>query len=53
MVTLGYGDITPRADSEKIVTIFVQIFSVLVFGYVLGSIESILNHGHLSETEFK
>ena len=53
MVTLGYGDVTARADSEKIVAIFAEIFSVMVFGYVLGSIESILKHGQINELEFK
>ena len=45
MVTLGYGDVTARNDSEKLFAIFAEILSGIVFGYVLGSIESIINHG--------
>jgi hypothetical protein len=38
MITVGYGDITPKSDSTRIFTIFVMIFSSGMFGYVMNKI---------------
>ncbi|OFW22818.1 MAG: hypothetical protein A3H27_02700 [Acidobacteria bacterium RIFCSPLOWO2_02_FULL_59_13] len=40
--TLGYGDITPGTDPELIYTIFTTLLGVGVFGYVIGSMASLL-----------
>jgi hypothetical protein len=38
MITVGYGDITPKSDSTRMFTIFVMIFSSGMFGYVMNKI---------------
>merc|ERR1719313_216874 len=38
MTTVGYGDITPTNDLERIYAVVVMIFGATVFGYIIGSI---------------
>ncbi|KAG2442021.1 hypothetical protein HYH02_009813 [Chlamydomonas schloesseri] len=40
--TVGYGDITPKTDKEKIIAIFVMCMGVSVVGYVTSSISNIM-----------
>jgi len=42
LATLGYGDITPVTEPELIYTIFITLMGVGVFGYVIGSMASLL-----------
>jgi hypothetical protein len=41
MTTVGYGDITPTNDLERIYCVVVMIFGATVFGYIIGSIAEI------------
>jgi hypothetical protein len=41
MITVGYGDITPRSDATRVFNIFVMIFSSGMFGYVMNKIATI------------
>lgn len=36
MLTIGYGDISPKNVEEKMVTIVIQIVGVIAFGYLLN-----------------
>lgn len=36
MLTIGYGDITPKCTEEIIITILIQIIGVVSFGYLLN-----------------
>ena len=38
MITVGYGDITPHNNTEKIYTIFMTIFTSQVFAYTINTI---------------
>ncbi|GFR51910.1 hypothetical protein Agub_g14394, partial [Astrephomene gubernaculifera] len=40
--TVGYGDITPKTDKEKILAIFVMCLGVSLVGYVTSSITNIM-----------
>lgn len=40
--TVGYGDITPKNQKEKILAIFVMCSGVSLVGYVTSSITSIM-----------
>ncbi|EIE02967.1 cyclic nucleotide-binding domain-containing protein [Leptospira licerasiae] len=42
IATVGYGDITPSTDSQRIYTIFVMILGAGVYATVIGNIASIL-----------
>ena len=41
MVTVGYGDIRPIADTEKMFVIFMALLGSVVFGYVVNTIGGI------------
>ena len=52
LTTVGYGDISPMAEGgvggthatfEIVVTLFVEMASAIVFGYIIGSLTSILS----------
>lgn len=38
MITIGYGDISPKNTNERLFGIFVMILASGVFGYVMNSI---------------
>ncbi|CAJ1365647.1 unnamed protein product [Effrenium voratum] len=38
MTTVGYGDIHPRNDGERVYAIVAMIFGATMFGYIIGSI---------------
>merc|ERR1740117_201555 len=38
MTTVGYGEISPTNNPERLYAIFVMIFGATVFGYIIGSI---------------
>ena len=44
MITVGYGDITPKTSNQKIFTIIVMILSSGLFGYVMNKIAMIFKN---------
>ena len=42
LTTIGYGDITPQTDMQKIFTMFVMVSGVGFYGYVIGNFTSML-----------
>jgi len=49
MITVGYGDITPKSTITKIFVIFVMIISSGVFGYVMNKIATIFQEMELGK----
>ena len=43
MITVGYGDVSPQNNIEKVFTMFVMIISWIIFGFSLNSIGQILS----------
>lgn len=41
MTTVGYGDIHPRSDRERVYAIVAMIFGATMFGYIIGSIAAL------------
>jgi hypothetical protein len=41
--TVGFGDITPRSNGERILIAFFLLFGVAVFSYIMGNFIDILN----------
>eukprot|EP00931_Biecheleriopsis_adriatica_P055558 TRINITY_DN32880_c0_g2_i1.p1 TRINITY_DN32880_c0_g2~~TRINITY_DN32880_c0_g2_i1.p1 ORF type:complete len:1355 (-),score=283.65 TRINITY_DN32880_c0_g2_i1:72-4136(-) len=41
MTTVGYGDIHPRSDGERVYAIIAMIVGATVFGYIIGSIAAL------------
>lgn len=38
MISVGYGDITPKTTNSRLFTILIMIFSSGLFGYVMNKI---------------
>jgi len=53
MTTVGYGDITPITNLEKLFTMLSQLASCAVFAYVVGSIETIVKNSNSIDSEYK
>jgi hypothetical protein len=53
MNTVGYGDITPVSNLEKIFVIGMTLLSCGVFGYAINTIGSIVREMALKEAAFK
>jgi len=54
MTTVGYGDITPKSDAERVYAIFSMIFGATIFGYIVGSIAALAgndNSGKMFNTQ--
>lgn len=53
MTTIGYGDIVPNTRNQYIFAILVEFGGVGLFGYIIGSITSLLANLDLSKTQFR
>lgn len=53
MTTVGYGDITPNTDNEKVFVMICMLIACGFFAYTVGSIGSILNRSNMMASEFK
>lgn len=53
MTTVGYGDLYPITNPEKLFTMLAQLISCGVFAYVVGSIETIVSRSSSIDTQFK
>ena len=49
MTTVGYGDITPQNNTEMAYAVVIMILGGTVFGYIVGSIATLINssEGHV------
>jgi hypothetical protein len=45
MTTVGYGDIIPVNNLERVYAVAVMIFGATVFGYIVGSVAELANSG--------
>jgi len=41
--TVGFGDLHPRSDAERILMAFLMLLGVAVFSYVMGNFIEILD----------
>jgi len=46
MTTVGYGDILPTTDVERIYASFIMILGATVFGYIVGSVSGLASNPH-------
>lgn len=53
MATIGYGDIYPVTEIEKIYVMFCMIVACGVFAYIIGYIGSIFDKNQTIISEFK
>ncbi len=52
LTTVGYGDITPKGNGEKIYAMFVMIFGVGIYGYIIGNIANIIANFNIAYSHF-
>uniref|UniRef100_A0A061QTN1 Potassium sodium hyperpolarization-activated cyclic nucleotide-gated channel protein n=1 Tax=Tetraselmis sp. GSL018 TaxID=582737 RepID=A0A061QTN1_9CHLO len=50
LTTVGYGDVTPLTNAEKIVSMFAMVVGVTIFAYFMGSTASLITTINSSET---
>jgi Ion channel len=43
MSTIGYGDIAPVTDDEKLFMTFMSLFASMLFGYTINSLATIFS----------
>lgn len=53
MLSVGYGDIVPTNNSEKLVCILTMFVGFSVFGYTLGSMSDIIQKMNAKDQELK
>ena len=53
MATIGYGDIYPITENEKIVNIVSLIASCAIFSYLVGAVQSVFDDNNSIISEFK
>lgn len=53
MVTVGYGDITPKTTDERIYTMLAMIVASGMFSYTLNSIGTIIMRYNILATNYK
>ncbi|GMH86577.1 hypothetical protein TrST_g13891 [Triparma strigata] len=46
MTTVGYGDVTPATDGERIYASLIMIMGATVFGYIVGSVSGLASNPH-------
>jgi hypothetical protein len=49
LTTVGYGDVTPQNDTERLVSMFAMVIGVTVFAYFMGSTASLISAGNSTE----
>jgi voltage-gated potassium channel len=52
LTTVGYGDITPQNNVQRIYTIFVMIAGVGFYGFVIGNVASLLSSLDVARSRF-
>ncbi|XP_065903305.1 uncharacterized protein [Dysidea avara] len=53
MTTVGYGDITPYNDRDKILAISAMITGIILYGYILGAVAATLTSALASKVAFR
>lgn len=53
MTTVGYGDIVPISTAETVYCVFGMIVGATVFGYIVGSVASLISSIKASATRYE
>lgn len=53
MVTVGYGDITPRNTIERIITIFTMLVASGVYAYIINEVSTLVRMYNLLASKYE
>jgi len=53
MTTVGYGDILPITDYERLCAIAMMLFGGMIFGFVVGNVTAIIQNFNPVETHYR
>jgi multisubunit Na+/H+ antiporter MnhC subunit len=53
LVTVGYGDITAKNQSERIMSMFLMLIGVVTFSFTTGSLSSVITCHDSKEADLK
>ena len=42
MLTIGFGDLTPKTPHEALIVAFIELLSVIILAYCISSIQSLM-----------
>lgn len=51
--TVGFGDLTPRSDSERLLCIVILFLGVIIFGLILNNFQEIITRFHTLDDDFQ
>ncbi|MBP85250.1 MAG: hypothetical protein CMJ64_00810 [Planctomycetaceae bacterium] len=52
LTTVGYGDVTPKTDVQRIYTMFAMIVGVGSYGFIIGNVASLLSNIDVARSRF-
>lgn len=52
ITTIGYGDITPKGNTQTVYTMFIQLIGAATYGYVIGNIASLLANIDVARAQY-
>lgn len=52
LTTIGYGDITPKTNIQRMYTMIVMIIGAGLYGYIIGNIANLLTNIDIAKTNF-
>ena len=52
VTTVGYGDITPQTDIQRVYTMAVMIIGVGMYGYIIGNMAGLISNLDVSHTNY-
>jgi voltage-gated potassium channel len=52
LTTVGYGDVIPTTDAQKVYTMVVMVLGVGVYGYVIGNVATLLANIDLAKAHY-
>lgn len=51
--TVGFGDLTPRSDNERLLCIMILFLGVIIFGLILNNFQQIIKRFHTLDDDFQ
>jgi voltage-gated potassium channel len=53
LTTIGYGDITPKGNSQTIFVVFVELIGAAMYGMIIGNIANLIANIDVAKAQYK